>query len=68
MEYRRKTIPHVLENEDIENTQDFYSVGLDSLMTIQIFRMLKKGNQLRRPEVKTGAITSQIIHGNPTVE
>lgn len=64
----RQIISHVLEKDEIENTQDFYSAGMDSLMTIQVSRMLQKGIQLRRPEVKAGAINPQIIYGNPTVK
>lgn len=39
----RKIISHVLENKEIEDIQDFYSAGLDSLMTIQVFQILEKG-------------------------
>lgn len=64
----RQIVSRVLEKDEIESTQDFYSVGMDSLMTIQVSRMLQKGIQLRLPEVKAGAINPQIIYDNPTVK
>lgn len=66
-EYIRQIFCHVLDTTEIENTQDIYSAGLDSLMTIQVSRILQKGVQLRRPEAKADAITPQAIYGNPTV-
>lgn len=66
-DYIRQVLCHVLDKPQIENTQDIYSAGLDSLMTIQVSRMLQKGVQSRRPEAKVDAITPQAIYGNPTV-
>ncbi|KAJ5834349.1 hypothetical protein N7447_000375 [Penicillium robsamsonii] len=67
-EYVRQIITRVLEKPNITYTQDFYSAGLDSLMTIHVSRVLQKGIQLRRPDVKAGAISAQTIYGNPTVD
>ncbi|KAJ5435765.1 Male sterility NAD-binding [Penicillium cf. griseofulvum] len=67
-EYIRQIITRVLEKPNIANAQDFYSAGLDSLMTIHISRLLQKGIQLRRPDVKAGPINAQTIYGNPTVD
>ncbi|GAD93051.1 hypothetical protein PVAR5_1651 [Paecilomyces variotii No. 5] len=67
-EYIRQTVMHVLGKTEISNTQDLYSTGLDSLMTIQISRILQKGIQLRRPDLKTGTITPQTLYANPTIE
>ncbi|KAL1860034.1 putative NRPS-like protein biosynthetic cluster [Paecilomyces lecythidis] len=66
-EYIRQTVIHVL-GKKVSNTQDLYSTGLDSLMNIQISRILQKSIQLRRPDLKTGAITPQTIYANPTIE
>ena len=66
-DYIRQILCHVLDKTEIENNQDIYTAGLDSLMTIQVSRMLQKGIKLRRPEAKADAITSQAIYGNPTV-
>ncbi|KAJ6102213.1 hypothetical protein N7486_004640 [Penicillium sp. IBT 16267x] len=68
-EYIRQMISRVLEQSDIPVNQNIYTTaGLDSLMTIQISRMLQKGIQMRRPDVKAELLTPQTIYGNPTVE
>ncbi|KAJ5385268.1 hypothetical protein N7517_003179 [Penicillium concentricum] len=64
----RQIITRVLEKPKIADTHDFYSAGLDSLMTIHVARALQKGIQLRRPKVKAGAINAQTIYGNPTID
>ncbi|KAJ5309183.1 hypothetical protein N7508_004562 [Penicillium antarcticum] len=61
----RQTIARVLEKE-IFSTQDFFSAGLDSLLAIQVSRMMQKIIELR-PGVKA-AITAQTIYANPTIE
>ncbi|KAJ5811852.1 hypothetical protein N7474_008153 [Penicillium riverlandense] len=68
--YVRQTMAHVLGTSDIPIDQDFYSAGLDSLLTIQASRVIKEGIQLRRPDIKAGLrlMTPQTIYGNPTVE
>ncbi|KAJ5694125.1 hypothetical protein N7536_004537 [Penicillium majusculum] len=67
-EYIRQIITRVLEKPKIANSQDLYSAGLDSLMTIHVSRVLQKGIQLCRPDVKAGAINTQTIYGNPTID
>ncbi|KAJ5961009.1 uncharacterized protein N7479_008159 [Penicillium vulpinum] len=66
--YIHQIITRVLEKSNIENSQDFYSAGLDSLMTIHLAQVLQKGIQLRRPDVKAGTIDAQTIYRNPTVD
>ncbi|KAJ5408352.1 hypothetical protein N7509_002235 [Penicillium cosmopolitanum] len=67
-DYVTRIIGRVLEKPDIPFSQDLYSLGLDSLMTIQIAKALQKGIQERRPETKNGTITSQTLYANPTVK
>ncbi|KUM60291.1 hypothetical protein ACN42_g6826 [Penicillium freii] len=67
-EYICQIITRVLQNPKIANSQDFYSAGLDSLMTIRVSRVLQKGIQLCRPDVKAGAINTQTIYRNPTID
>ncbi|KAJ5612020.1 hypothetical protein N7510_005214 [Penicillium lagena] len=67
-DYLRQMIARVLEKSEISVDQNFYTAGLDSLMTIQISRMLQKGIQMRWPDVKAALLTPQTIYGNPTVE
>ncbi|KAJ5406907.1 hypothetical protein N7465_008191 [Penicillium sp. CMV-2018d] len=67
-EYIRQIITRVLENPKIANSQDLYSAGLDSLITIRVSRVLQKGIQLCRPDVKAGAINTQTIYRNPTID
>ena len=67
-EYTRQAIARVLERTDIPVNQDLYSAGLDSLMTMQVAKVLQRGIQNRQPQVKPGAITPQTIYANPTVE
>ncbi|KAJ5162913.1 uncharacterized protein N7500_004743 [Penicillium coprophilum] len=66
--YIHQIITHVLEKPKIAETQDFYSAGLDSLMTIHVSQMLQKSIQSRRPDVKAGTINAQTIYNNPTVD
>jgi nucleoside-diphosphate-sugar epimerase/acyl-CoA synthetase (AMP-forming)/AMP-acid ligase II len=68
MEYTRQIIAHVLERADIPISQDLYSAGLDSLMTMQVAKVLQRGILKRQPQLKPGAITPQTIYANPTVE
>lgn len=63
--YIRQTIARVLEKE-ILGTQDLFSAGLDSLMTIQVSQMLQKVIDLRL-ELKA-VITAQTIYANPTID
>ncbi|KAJ5745729.1 hypothetical protein N7520_010911 [Penicillium odoratum] len=65
-EWIRDTIIQALEKPDISDAEDFYSSGLDSLMTIQVARIINKGIQTRQPNVE-GAITAQTLYSNPTV-
>ncbi|KAJ5994030.1 hypothetical protein N7451_009754 [Penicillium sp. IBT 35674x] len=67
-EYIRQIVTCVLGKIDITSTEDLYSAGLDSLMTIQVSRTLQKGVQLRQPAVRPDAITPQIIYANPTMQ
>lgn len=67
-DYVCRIICRVLEKPDIPINQDLYSLGLDSLMTIQIAKALQKGIQESRPKTKEGLITSQTLYANPTVE
>ncbi|CAI7614800.1 unnamed protein product [Penicillium glandicola] len=67
-EYIRQIITRVLGKPEIADARDFYSAGLDSLMTIHVSQVLQKGIQLHRPNVKAGAIDAQTIYRNPTVD
>lgn len=67
-EYIRQIVTSVLGEIDITSTEDFYSAGLDSLMTIQVSRTLQRGTQLRQPAVRPDAITPQVIYANPTMQ
>ncbi|KAJ5550638.1 hypothetical protein N7535_001416 [Penicillium sp. DV-2018c] len=66
-EYIRRVIARALGKSYIADTDDFYSTGLDSLMTIQVSQILQKSIQLRRPDVKPIAIDAQTVYVNPTV-
>ncbi|KAB8238949.1 putative NRPS-like enzyme [Aspergillus alliaceus] len=68
VEYTRQAIARVLEQPHIPIDQDLYSLGLDSLMTIQVARVLERGIRVHRPEVKPRIITPQTIYANPTVQ
>ncbi|KAJ5818350.1 hypothetical protein N7474_003941 [Penicillium riverlandense] len=68
-DYVHRTIARVLEQSDMPVDQNLYTtLGLDSLMTIQISRMLQKGIQMHEPDVKADLLNPQTIYGNPTVE
>jgi thioester reductase-like protein len=67
-EYIRQLIARVLGKSEIANTEDFYTAGLDSLMTIQVSQTLQKSIQLRQPDVTATTINTQTIYVNPTVD
>ncbi|KAJ5387408.1 acetyl-CoA synthetase-like protein [Penicillium cosmopolitanum] len=56
-EHSHQTITCIVEQPRIPINQDLYSIGLDSLITIQVPRVLERGIHLRRPEIKPGIIT-----------
>lgn len=66
--YVRQTMAHILGKADVSIDQDFYSTGLDSLLTIQASRVIQEGIHLRRPDVQAELMTPQTIYVNPTVE
>ncbi|KAJ5085572.1 hypothetical protein N7532_010343 [Penicillium argentinense] len=66
--YICQIVSRVLEKSDVPIEQDLYSLGLDSLMTIQIAKSLQIGIQARRPGLFPAVITAQTLYANPTVE
>ncbi|KAJ5760131.1 hypothetical protein N7520_007287 [Penicillium odoratum] len=68
LKYTRVIISRVLEKSEIPTSQDIYSLGFDSLMTMQAAKMLQRGVQHLQEKLKPGAISPQTIYSNPTVE
>lgn len=68
MTYTRQVITHVLEGSNFLDHQDLYTAGLDSLMTMQVSKILQQGIQQGRPEIASESINPQVIYANPSVE
>ncbi|KAJ5992946.1 acetyl-CoA synthetase-like protein [Penicillium sp. IBT 35674x] len=68
LKYIREIMSQVLEKPDVPVNQDLYSLGLDSLMTMQVAKVLQRGIQNLQQKLKPGSISPQIIYSNPTVE
>lgn len=68
LKYTREIISQVLEKPDVPTSQDLYSLGLDSLMTMQVAKVLQRGMEHLQKQVKPGSINPQTIYSNPTVE
>ncbi|KAJ6092951.1 hypothetical protein N7486_008240 [Penicillium sp. IBT 16267x] len=68
LKYTREIISQVLEKPDVPINQDLYSLGLDSLTTMQVAKTLQRGVQHLQGKVKPGTINPQTIYSNPTVE
>ncbi|KAJ5947051.1 acetyl-CoA synthetase-like protein [Penicillium verhagenii] len=67
LKYTREIFSQVLEKPGVAIDQDLYSIGLDSLMTMQVAKVLERGIQHRQPTMKPGIISPQTIYSNPTV-
>ncbi|KAJ5650094.1 uncharacterized protein N7484_003817 [Penicillium longicatenatum] len=68
LNYTREIISQILEKPDVSINQDLYSLGLDSLMTMQVAKVLQRGVEHLQKKVKPGSINPQTIYSNPTVE
>ncbi|KAL3473530.1 hypothetical protein BJX99DRAFT_272294 [Aspergillus californicus] len=53
---------------DIKSTDDFFSLGLDSLQTIQLSKMLRSAISVYKPGLDMESITVQNIYARPTTE
>lgn len=67
LEFVRQTIARTVEGPSIPVDKDIYAAGLDSLMTIQVAKLLQMGLQACHPALKPGIITPQTIYTHPTV-
>ncbi|EAU30279.1 conserved hypothetical protein [Aspergillus terreus NIH2624] len=63
--YVRQIVYTLIGREDIQDDDDFYSIGLDSLATIELARILKSAVSFQHPEAQT--ISPQQIYRNSTV-
>ncbi|KAK5796746.1 hypothetical protein VI817_006030 [Penicillium citrinum] len=67
-EFFFQIVSRIMERSDFSVEQDLYSLGLDSLMTIQVTKALQKSLQTRQNKASNEAITPQILYANPTVK
>ncbi|KAL2004119.1 hypothetical protein VTN02DRAFT_6583 [Thermoascus thermophilus] len=67
-EYVRKLVSSKVETPDLSDKDDFYVAGLDSLQTMHLGKVLQSAVRSRYPDKNYGAITSQKVYANPTVE
>ncbi|KAE8335493.1 hypothetical protein BDV24DRAFT_156005 [Aspergillus arachidicola] len=67
-EFVRNVVSDALGFSSFSDQTDFYSLGLDSLQTMQLSRTFQGSICSCRPSTKSRAITAQNIYGNPTVE
>ncbi|KAJ5736726.1 acetyl-CoA synthetase-like protein [Penicillium malachiteum] len=68
LKYTHQIISRTLERSDVPIDQDLYKAGFDSLMTIQVAKILQRGIQARQPKLMPGTISAQVIYANPTVK
>ncbi|KAL1969482.1 hypothetical protein VTN77DRAFT_8920 [Rasamsonia byssochlamydoides] len=67
-DYIQKVVLSILGRSEIDEKEDFYSAGLDSLQTVQLTRILQGAIRTQYPDRKSEAVTTQKIYSNPTVE
>ncbi|KAL4888281.1 acetyl-CoA synthetase-like protein [Aspergillus ambiguus] len=66
--YVRQTIVEALGHSDFQNTQDFYELGFDSLMSLGISRSLQNGIiRAHRQDLPAATVDLQAIYANATV-
>ncbi|KAJ5364757.1 uncharacterized protein N7496_010470 [Penicillium cataractarum] len=68
VKYVHQVVSGAFGKSRFRNDQNIHNAGLDSLMTIQIAKILQQGLQQHRTETKEGTITPQVIYANPTVD
>lgn len=67
-EYIRKAVSAKVAKPELSDKDDFFVAGLDSLQTIHLAKVLQAAVRSRYPDKSYGAITSQRVYTNPTVE
>ncbi len=65
---RQSVVYQSLEGEDISDTDDFYSLGFDSLQTSQLAKSLSEAFAPHMPPSSSGKITTRLIYENPTIQ
>jgi thioester reductase-like protein len=65
--YIHKVVSSIL-GRAIEDKEDFFGVGLDSLQTVQLSRILQGAIRAQYPDKSSEAITTQKIYSNPTIQ
>ncbi|KAL4807921.1 hypothetical protein BDV18DRAFT_168140 [Aspergillus unguis] len=63
--YVRPLVFSLVGHNDINDTDDLYSAGVDSLQTMQLARTLGSAVSSRQPQAQ--GITAQDIYGNPSI-
>ncbi|KAB8226591.1 hypothetical protein BDV33DRAFT_197585 [Aspergillus novoparasiticus] len=66
-QYVNETVCSLLERETIDNNEDLYSAGLDSLQTIQLATILRNAVSCQVPAGDRPRITAQHIYAHSTV-
>ncbi|KAB8258604.1 hypothetical protein BDV32DRAFT_68400 [Aspergillus pseudonomiae] len=66
-QYVNETVCSLLERETIDNDEDLYSAGLDSLQTIQLATILRNAVSFQMPAGDRPQITAQHIYAHSTV-
>ena len=66
-DYVRNSVSNMLESSGLLDQADFYTVGLDSLQTMQLGKILQTAIRNHHPE-ESALITAQKIYANPSVE
>ncbi|TQB68175.1 hypothetical protein MPDQ_003886 [Monascus purpureus] len=67
-EFVQKVVTRIANMSDLSRRTDLYAAGLDSLQTMQIGKALQSAVRFSYPSKDYGAITSQKVYANPTVE
>lgn len=66
--YVRKVVSHLLSVEQVSEKTDIFSMGLDSLQTLQLSKILQEAVRFFRPEDASLSIPTQKLYSYPSVE
>jgi nucleoside-diphosphate-sugar epimerase len=67
-DYIENVVSSLLGRPGLDENEDFYTAGLDSLQTVQLTRILQGAIQVRCSDKESEVVTPQKVYSNPTTE
>lgn len=64
----KNVVSSLLGRPGLDEKEDFYAAGLDSLQTVQLTRILQGAIQVRCSDKESEVVTPQKVYSNPTTE